>query len=65
MTLEQILAKAEVSTAAQFEQFLTDNKIKNTWLEVCLSDYNEGYYNITLDDYDDYAVLFSDGVYQK
>ena len=65
MTLKQILAKAEVSTAAQFEQFLTDNKINNTWLDVSVSDYNEGYYNITLDDYQNHAVLFIDGIYQK
>ncbi len=65
MTLDQILVKAETSDAVQFEQFLTDNNINNTWLDVCLTDYNEGYFNITLDDYGHQDIIFCDGVYEK
>ena len=64
MKLDQILAKAEISDAVQFEQFLTDNNISNTWLDVCLTDYNQEYFNIVLDDYD-HDVIFYNGVYEK
>jgi hypothetical protein len=64
MTLDQIIAKAKVSDAIQFEKFLEDNSISNTWLDVCITDYNEGDFNITLDDYDDFDIAFFNGVYE-
>jgi hypothetical protein len=64
MTLDQIIAKAKVSDAVQFEKFLEDNSISNTWLDVCITDYNEGDFNITLDDYDDFNIAFFNGVYE-
>jgi hypothetical protein len=65
MTLDQIIFKAKVSDAVEFEKFLTDNNINNTWLDVCLTNYNEGYFNITLDDYEDFDIFFADGVYER
>ena len=65
MTLDQIIFKAKVSDAVQFEKFLSDNNINNTWLDVCLTNYNEGYFNITLDDYDGFDIIFDDGVYER
>ena len=65
MTLNQILTKARTSDAIEFEQFLTQNKINNTWLDVCITDYNQEYFNITLDDYDDYNIIFCDGIYEE
>jgi hypothetical protein len=64
MTLKRILAQAAISNAVQFEKFLTDHKINNTWLDVCLTNYNEDYFNITLDDYENHNIIFSDGVYE-
>ena len=64
MTLDQIIAKAKVSDAVQFEKFLEENSISNTWLDVCITDYNEGDFNITLDDYDDFDIAFFNGVYE-
>jgi len=64
MTLDQIIAKAKVSDAVQFEKFLEDNSISNTWLDVCITDYSEGDFNITLDDYDDFDIAFFNGVYE-
>lgn len=64
MTLDQIIAKAKVSDAVQFEKFLEENSISNTWLDVCITDYNEDYFNITLDDYDDFDIVFFNGVYE-
>ena len=65
MTLDQIIFKAKVSDAVQFEKFLSDNNINNTWLDVCLTNYNEGYFNITLDDYDGFDIIFYNGVYER
>jgi hypothetical protein len=64
MTLDQIITKAKVSDAVQFEKFLEDNSISNTWMDVCITDYNESYFNITLDDYDDFDIAFFNGVYE-
>ena len=65
MTLDQIIFKAKVSDAVQFEKFLTDNNINNNWLDGCLTNYNEAYFNITLDDYEDFNIIFDDGVYER
>ena len=65
MTLDQIIAKAKVSDAVQFNKFLKDNSISNTWLDVCITNYNEDYFNITLDDYEDFNIMFVDGVYES
>ena len=65
MTLDQIIFKAKVSDAVEFEKFLTDNNINNTWLDVCLTNYNDDYFNITLDDYEDFNIIFVDGVYER
>ncbi len=65
MTLDQILVKAKNSDAVEFDKFLTENKISNTWLDVCITNYNEGYFNITLDDYDYQDILFCDGEFQE
>ena len=65
MTLDQILQKAEQMDAVQFDKFLTENKINNTWLDVCITDYNQDYFNITLDDYDYHNVIFYNGVYEE
>jgi hypothetical protein len=65
MTLDQIIARAKVSDAVQFNKFLKDNSISNTWLDVCITNYNEDYFNITLDDYEDFNIMFVDGVYES
>jgi hypothetical protein len=65
MTLDQIITQAESVDAIDFEKFLEVNNINNTWLDVCLTNYNEGYFNITLDDYEDFNIIFDDGVYER
>ena len=64
MTKEQILAKAETSDAKQFAKFLDDNKINWTMLDVNIMNYNEDYFNISLDDFDGENVMFYNGVYE-
>ena len=65
MTLDQITAQAENVDAIDFAKFLEVNNINNTWLDVCLTNYNEGYFNITLDDYDGFDIIFYNGVYER
>ena len=65
MTLDQIIFKAKVSDAVDFNKFLDANDINNTWQEVCLTDFNDGAYHITLDDYNDFNILFHDGIYER
>jgi hypothetical protein len=63
MTLQKIIKQAEVLDAAAFAKFLDSNKIAYTILDCNIMDYNEDYFNITLDDYEDANILFSDGEY--
>ena len=65
MTLDQILAKARTSDAVEFDKFLTENKINNTWLDVCITDYNQDYFIITLDDYADQDITFYNGKFEE
>jgi hypothetical protein len=64
MTIEQILIQASLLDANQFAKFLDDNKVNWTMLDVNIMDYNEDYFNITLDDFDYENILFYNGVFQ-
>jgi hypothetical protein len=65
MTLDQIITQAENVDAIDFAKFLEVNNINNTWLDVCLTNYNDDYFNITLDDYEDFNIIFVDGFYER
>jgi hypothetical protein len=64
MTIEQILIQASLLDANQFAKFLDDNKVNYSILDANIMDYNEDYFNITLDDFEDENILFCDGVFQ-
>ena len=64
MTIEQILIQASLLDANQFAKFLDDNKVNWTALDANIMDYNEDYFNITLDDFEDENILFYNGVFQ-
>lgn len=61
MTLEQLIAATESMNPVQFEAYCETNKIFIEWGDVTLSDFNEGFYNVTLPDYDDVDVFASNG----
>ncbi len=65
MTLKQIIAQAKQVDAVDFNKFLDANNIRNSWLDVTLTDFNDGPYNITLDDFDQYNISFYDGIYEE
>jgi hypothetical protein len=64
MTIEQILIQASLVDANQFAKFLDDNKVNYSILDANIMNYNEDYFNITLDDFEGENILFCDGVFQ-
>jgi hypothetical protein len=49
---ESIINKAKSTDAEGFQKFLEDNKIEHEWNEVSVGDYNNGIYDVYLDDFD-------------
>ena len=64
MTIEQILIQARILDAKDFAQYLDAYKINWTMLDACLTNYNDDYFNLTLDDYDDCFISFYNGVFE-
>lgn len=48
MTTQQLKEMAKGMNPAQFEEFLTENEIMSEWLEICVSNPNEGTYHVHL-----------------
>jgi hypothetical protein len=65
MTNQEIIQKAMSPDmdAVKFDKWLDTNNIDYEWLDVTLTDFNDGYYNILVND--DVNILFIDGVYQN
>jgi hypothetical protein len=61
--LTEIIDKAKTFDANKFAKFLDENKIEWQMLDCNIMDYNDGDFNITLDDYDDANIYFLDGQY--
>jgi len=61
MTNQDIIKKASSKgmTAVKFDKWLEENNINFEWLDVTLTDFNDGYYNILLED--DTNICFVDG----
>lgn len=60
MTLNEIRTFAETNDAVAFDKWCDVNGISNEWLDVTLTDFNDGYYNVVLSEYDTH-VMFIDG----
>ena len=50
ITTTQVLDQAKQMDAVTFEEWMDKNNVGYEWLDVTLTDYNDGYYNILLDD---------------
>ena len=59
ITTTQVLDQAKQMDAVSFEKWMDKNNVGYEWLDVTLTDYNDGYYNILLDDGTN--VCFIDG----
>jgi hypothetical protein len=51
---------AKEHNAAEFERYCNDNNIPVIWLDVCLTNLNEDYYNVDLPDHG-LSVTYYDG----
>ena len=52
ITLNEIIDFAENNTAAEFNEWCESQGIDLEWLDITLTNINEGYYNVILSDYD-------------
>ena len=50
ITLEQLIKETAGMNPVQFETYCETNGIQTEWLDVTLTDFNEGFYNATLPD---------------
>jgi len=58
MNVETLIERTNGMTPIEFENFTDSNGIEVEWLEVCVSNYNEGMYNATLPQYE-YVNVFA------
>ena len=63
-TLNEIRTFAETNDAATFDRFCDTNSISNEWLDVTITDFNDGYYNVVLPEYG-LNVMYYDGVLEE
>lgn len=61
ITLETLMNETTGMNPVQFEAYCEKNNILVEWLEVCITDFNDGVYNVALSDYDDVSVFAVDG----
>ena len=52
ITLNEIIDFAENNNAAEFNEWCESQGIDLEWLDITLTNINEGYYNVILSDYD-------------
>ncbi len=50
--LKQLVEETKGMTPVQFEKFAEENKIFVEWMEVCVTNFNEGMYEVYLPEYD-------------
>ena len=63
-TLNEIRTFAEVNDAVAFDKWCDTNGISNEWLDVTITDFNDGYYNVVLPEYG-LNVMYYDGVLEE
>ncbi len=61
MTLQTLMNETAGMYPVQFEAYCEKNDIFVEWLEVCVTDFNNGLYIVTLPDYGDANIFASDG----
>ena len=63
-TLNEIRTFAEANDAVAFDKYCDTNGISNEWLDVTITDFNDGYYNVVLPEYG-LNVMYYDGVLEE
>ena len=57
--LNEIQAFAETNDAVAFDKYCETNGIWNDWLDVTITNFNDGYYNVYLPDYEVNVLYFN------
>jgi hypothetical protein len=60
-SLKQLIKATEGMSPVQFEAYCEANKIFIEWLDVTITDFNDGWYNVILPYYNDANVTAFDG----
>jgi hypothetical protein len=61
ITLQTLMNETAGMNPVQFEAYCENNGIQTEWLEVCVTDFNDGVYNVTLPDYGDVNIFAING----
>jgi hypothetical protein len=64
VTRNEIRTFASTHNAVEFNDWCDTQGIDCEWLEVTLTDFNDGYYNVVLSEYD-LNVMYYDGVLEE
>ena len=59
--LKEVIQETAGMNPVQFEAHCDNNGIQTEWVDVCVSDFNYGFYNVTLPDYNDTNVFANNG----
>ena len=63
-TINEIRTFAENNDAVAFDKWCDDNGVVNEWLDVTLTDFNDGYYNVMLS-VEGVNVMYYNGVLEE
>jgi len=61
ISIKTLIESTNGMNPIQFETYCETNKIKIEWLDVTLTDFNDGFYNVILPQYGNAEVFASDG----
>ena len=61
ISINTLIESTNGMNPVQFEAYCEANGIFIEWLDVTLTDFNDGFYNVILPDYDNVEVFASDG----
>ena len=61
ISIKTLIESTNGMNPIQFETYCETNKIQIEWLDVTLTDFNDGFYNVILPQYGNVEVFASDG----
>ena len=61
ISIKTLIESTNGMNPIQFETYCETNKIQIEWLDVTLTDFNDGFYNVILTQYGNAEVFASDG----
>jgi hypothetical protein len=61
ITLEALVKATKGMNPVEFEAYCEENNISIEWLDVTITNFNDGVYNVVLSDFNDANVFAMDG----